>query len=111
MKIETTKKEIMNSFPKVYYLLQRTGYEISCFFNPDYYTCGVYGWNSDIYKVNYSFALVYGYRPFGKEYPREKQQDLLKKLDKLESRYDKGSIKFNTMMKKGREIINEFFLA
>lgn len=111
MKIRTTRKEVLQSFEKVYRISQELGNEISRYINPDYYTCGVYGWNSDIYKVNYSFALVYGYRPFGKEYPREKQQELLKKLDKLESRYNKGSIKFNTMMKKGREIINEFFLA
>lgn len=107
MKIETTRKEFLQSFDKVYRISQELGDKISRYINPDYYTCGVYGW----YKVNYSLALVYGYRPFGKEYPREKQQELLKKLDKLESRYNKGSIKFNTMMEKGREIINEFFLA
>ena len=111
MKIRTTRKEVLQSFDKVYRISQELGDEISRYINPDYYTCGVYGWNSDIYKVNYSIALVYGYRLFGKEYPREKQQELLKKLDKLESRYDKKAIKYETMMKKGREIINEFFLA
>lgn len=111
MKIETTKKEIMNSFPKVYYLLQRTGYEISCFFNPDYYTCGKYGWNCDVFNIENSVALTYGNRPFGKEYPEEQQEELVRKLEKLESRYDKGIIKYDTMKRKGREIINEFFLA
>ena len=111
MKIRTTRKEVLQSFDKVYSLRFETGYKISRFINPDYYTCGVYGWNSDICKVNYSLALVYGYRPFGKEYPREKQQELLKKLDKLESRYDKGIIKYDTMKRKGKEIIEEFFLA
>ena len=105
-----TKKEIMSRFKKIYSLRFETGYKISRFINPDYYTWGTYGWNCDVFIIG-NLTLTYGDRPFGKEYPKEKQQELLKKLDKLESRYDKGSIKFNTMMKKGREIINEFFLA
>lgn len=33
--------------------------------NPDYYTCGVYGWNADIYVLD-RLVIVTGYRPFGK---------------------------------------------
>lgn len=32
------------------------------------YTCGVYGWNADIYNISYnndSVAIVTGYQPFG----------------------------------------------
>lgn len=111
MKIRTTRKEVLQSFDKIYRISQKLGDKISCYINPDYYTCGKYGWNCDVFIIGNNVALIYGDRPFGKEYPKEKQQELLKKLDKLESRYYKGSIKFNTMMKKGREIINEFFLA
>lgn len=100
----------MSRFPEVYYLLQETGYEISCFFNPDYYTWGTYGWNCDVFIIG-NLVLTYGDRPFGKEYPKEKQQELLKKLNKLDSRYDEKAIKYETMIRKGREIINEFFLA
>ena len=32
---------------------------------PDFYTCGVYGWKADIYKINYSTVIVTGYQPFG----------------------------------------------
>ena len=111
MKIETTKKEIVSSFSKVYYLLQKTGYEISCFFNPDYYTCGKYGWNCDVFIIGNSVALTYGDRYIGGRYPIDKQEELVEKLEKLESRYNKKSIKYDTMKRKGREIINEFFLA
>lgn len=31
---------------------------------PDYYTCGVYGWNADIYILD-KIIIVTGYRPFG----------------------------------------------
>ena len=30
------------------------------------YTCGVYGWNADLYELSYNFVIVTGYRPFGK---------------------------------------------
>ena len=33
---------------------------------PNAYTCGVYGWNADLYELPYNFVIVTGYRPFGK---------------------------------------------
>ncbi len=111
MKTEITKKEIMSRFKKVYFLRFENGYNISRFIDPDYYTCGKYGWNCDVFNIGNQVALSYGYRPFGKEYPEEQQEELVRKLEKLESRYDKGIIKYDTMKRKGREIINEFFLA
>lgn len=39
---------------------------------PDYYTAGVYGWNSDVYVIDHSTVIVTGHRPFGNiELPRE----------------------------------------
>lgn len=32
--------------------------------DPQFYTCGVYGWNANIYDFG-SFQIVTGYRPFG----------------------------------------------
>lgn len=37
-----------------------------CADGKDGYTAGVYGWNADIYEFG-SFAIVTGYRPFGKD--------------------------------------------
>lgn len=34
------------------------------FKGPDFYTCGDYGWNADIYDFG-DFAICAGYRPFG----------------------------------------------
>lgn len=64
-KIKITKKEIFKRYDNIicvgyedlHYLLQ--GLE------PRYYTCGVYGWNSDIYQLNNDTIIVTGYRPFG----------------------------------------------
>lgn len=39
---------------------------------PNFYTAGVYGWNSDVYVIDYDTVIVTGYRPFGNiELPRE----------------------------------------
>lgn len=35
--------------------------------DPIAYTCGIYGWNANIY-TNGNLAIVTGYRPFGKKY-------------------------------------------
>lgn len=37
-----------------------------CADRKDAYTAGVYGWNADIFEFS-SFAIVTGYRPFGKK--------------------------------------------
>ena len=105
-----TKKEIMIRFKKVYSLRFETGYKISRFIDPDYYTWGTYGWNCDVFIIG-NLALTYGDRYIGGRYPIDKQEELVKKLAKLESRYNKNAIKYDTMKRKGREIINEFFLA
>ena len=111
MKIRTTRKEVLQSFDKVYRISQELGNEISRYINPDYYTCGKYGWNCDVFIIENSVALTYGDRYIGGRYPIDKQEELVKKLGKLESRYDKKTIKYDTMKRKGKEIINEFFLA
>ena len=32
---------------------------------PNFYTAGVYGWNSDVYVIDNDTVIVTGYRPFG----------------------------------------------
>lgn len=68
MKIRATRKEIMNGGGDIV----RFGYcDIDTLFKgygsaPAAYTCGVYGWNADIYFTE-SKTLVTGYRPFGRK--------------------------------------------
>lgn len=65
MKIKVTQKQIKEGYDKIlivgycdlYYLLRGL--------DPRYYTCGVYGWNSDIYHYDNRVAICTGYRPFG----------------------------------------------
>lgn len=65
MKKQTTEKYIMalkNKIVKVGYCnLQH----LLAYVDPDYYTAGVYGWNSDVYLLGNGIVIVTGYRPFG----------------------------------------------
>ena len=65
MKFKSTRKALMDGY-KCY----KVGYcALSHLFwskNPIAYTCGVYGWNADVYDIGDNIAIVTGYRPFGK---------------------------------------------
>ena len=51
-----------------------------------YYTCGVYGWNADLYRFG-DYTIVTGYRPFGASVP----YDLTRKYEDAA-----GTIRHNT---------------
>ena len=65
MKTQTTKKAIMGAFENVI----RVGYcdmqDALQWREPNFYTAGVYGWNADVYVIDYDTVIVTGYRPFG----------------------------------------------
>ena len=61
MKIKTTRKDIVNSSCNVKYAMYC---DLSCLLSnhsPIAYTCGVYGWNFDVYEV-YGVTICTGYR-------------------------------------------------
>lgn len=64
-KIRVTKKEILKACKNIicvgYCDLQYLLY----YKYADFYTCGVYGWNCDIYKINENLLISTGYSPFG----------------------------------------------
>ena len=86
-RIKTDMKRINEGFRKVF----RAGYcdlqYIYKYKNPQYYNCGVYGWNCDIY-VDYKrdIAITTGYRNMrGKQIPADlikKYSDIAKDISK-----------------------------
>ena len=87
MKTQTTEKAIMGAFDNVI----RVGYcdmqSALTWREPNFYTSGVYGWNSDVYVINSNTVIVTGYRPFGNvELPRE-AIDTLNKCAESITRY------------------------
>lgn len=65
MKMKITKKAIIGAYRNVI----KVGYcdlqdALKCR-EPNFYTVGVYGWNSDVYVIDNDTVIVTGYRPFG----------------------------------------------
>ena len=87
MKTKITKKAIMGAYRNVI----KVGYcdmqDALKWREPNFYTAGMYGWNSDVYVIDYDTVIVTGYRPFGNvELPRE-VIDMLNKCAKSITRY------------------------
>ena len=69
-KMLATKKVIMQSYGRIIcvpYCDLQTALTME---NPLFYTCGVYGWNSDVYRVDDDTVIVTGYRPVGNIRPK-----------------------------------------
>lgn len=107
MKFRTTEKEIKTSFAKGCVI--RVGYcqlnSLLKYEDPIAYTCGVYGWNCDIFQIG-GVALSYGYRPFGKSVPYVLVKEYEKKAERLLA--DKRVKKYETRTRKLHELFFEF---
>ncbi len=89
MKYKTTKADVMNGY----------GFVVSSGFgnlqnllsleNPVAYTCGVYGWNADVYQFE-GFAIVTGYRPFGVAISFEMVREVERKAKSIRNRKNWG---------------------
>ena len=64
-KIKVNKKDILNSYKNVICVGYCNAQYLLSGKNKKFYTCGVYGWNADIYEIDYKTCIVTGYRPFG----------------------------------------------
>ena len=110
MKFRTTRKEIVNTTcPSDLY---RCGYcdmhHLLYNHSPIAYTCGVYGWNFDVYSV-YGLTITTGYRNMcGKPIPF----DLLTKYErKARLITDDWSIPFEKKQQKVEKLLIEFIKA
>lgn len=105
MSMELKKKQVMENYftiPIGYCDLQRLlRYEEKVG-----YTCGVYGWNADIYTIG-NVAIVTGYRPFGEW---ERPQGIVKKYeDKANKILEDNRIKnWETKRDKLHKLVEKF---
>ena len=87
MKTQTTKKAIMNAYRNVI----KVGYcdmqDALKWREPNFYTAGVYGWNADVYVIDYDTVIVTGYRPFGNMELSREVIDTLNKCAESITRY------------------------
>lgn len=104
MKHKTTKKEVSYWYGKkicvgycdLQYLLK---YQYA-----EAYTCGVYGWNADIYEIDGNTAIITGYRPFGNIHPDYEITWAYNKQAKEIQRTNE----YNTAEEKTNELLQKF---
>lgn len=65
MKTEIRKKFVMNGFDRIIHVGYCGLWNLLSCTEPTWYTCGVYGWNADVYLIDTDTVIVTGYRPFG----------------------------------------------
>ena len=68
MKIKTTNKAIRESSYRITALSYCEAPNLLRCMEPVCYTCGIYGWNADVYRIN-GQTIVTGYRPIGTRKP------------------------------------------
>lgn len=100
MKVKVTKRKVMSEMICIsvpYCSLQN----LLSFESPSYYTCGVYGWNADIYTRG-NVAIVTGYRPFGNKVSADVISKYDEKAFELRTHYN-ASLRTNL-----ETLINQF---
>jgi hypothetical protein len=108
MKVKTTMKAIKESTSPMN--LYRAGYcdlqDILTGVEPIAYTCGVYGWNCDIYETH-GVTITTGYRGMtGKPINPELIRKYSKKIQAIKNDY---SVKYEDRMKKVARLRDKFF--
>ena len=66
MKARVSAKELRRSFSKVITCGTQQPNYLMAFYSPDYYTCGIYGWNFDAYVFGDTLILWGDRGTFGK---------------------------------------------
>lgn len=106
-KANVTRKWVNNNFKCCsvdYCELQNLLY----FQNPSFYTCGVYGWNFDVYTFG-NYAITTGYRSMIDDV-RKDYYDLIREYDSKARKLldDRGTKNIEEVRKEVNELLKEF---
>lgn len=106
-KLETTKKSVKEAFPRIISIGFCDLQNLLYYESPIAYTHGVYGWNSDVYRIKPETVIVTGYRPFGNINP---SHTLIKKYEGRARTVQNSDISYDDKKKEIQELL-EFFVA
>jgi hypothetical protein len=98
LKLKTTKKAVLEAvgekgviFALPYCYIENKLTFIDYMISPCAYTCGVYGWNCDIYDLG-GFLLTEGYRPFNHS-TNKQQKEFYKVCERFAEVWEKATDK------------------
>ena len=106
-KLETTKKSVKAAFPRIISIGFCDLQNLLYYESPIAYTHGVYGWNSDVYRIKPTIVIVTGYRPFGNINP---SHELIKKYEGRARNVQDSDASYDDKKKEVQELL-EFFVA
>ena len=102
---KVTKNKIMSEYKNVI----RVGYcelqHLLRFQERKHFTSGAYGWNADIYQVDYNTVIVTGYRPFGNV---KADYDLINKYDSEARKIICSNLNYEEQQTKVNELLEKF---
>ena len=108
MKYRTTAKEVKEGYYKQICIGYADLQELLRYIEPVAYTCGVYGWNANIYDMynltGFNCCIVTGYRPFGNvksdyEYNRKMEEKAKKISNNYNLTYNQRKAYINRLLK------------
>ena len=105
MKQQTTMKNIKALYKNIIQVGYGDIQNLTSRLNATYYTCGVYGWNSDIYIIDSNTVISTGYRPFGNMLA---DRNTLEKYEKLGKNATTTEQQENLLEEFATEIINKY---
>lgn len=105
MKFRTSEKAIRENYSNIIC----TGYcnlqNLLNYKPPIAYTCGVYGWNADVYEIDSSTVICTGYRPFGKIRP---SYELTRNYDRLAEKIVYASGEYSEKKRQLDNLLSDF---
>lgn len=103
MKLQTSKKQVLNSFYKVISVPYCGAQSLLNCHSPFAYSAGIYGWSCDYYQIG-NVCISTGYSPVGTPVNYNLLRDLELKAEKLRGDY---SIEYSDLCKQLDELITE----
>lgn len=111
MKYKTTAKAIREGYSKIISIGYCAAQNLLAPFSPTAYTCGIYGWNFDLYEFN-GVAICTGYRgmPRGASYDYKRLEFFDKKAEEIRCMKDSDGhfLSPEEQNKKIREVLRDF---
>lgn len=109
-KIKTTKKSLRQDFVHLISVPNEKLSYILWAYTPVAYVAGKYGWDADVYSIDYKTCIVTGYRNFGNYHPSiELCKEYNDKGKELFQEYQRSnSDEKEAVLKKVDKLLNEF---
>lgn len=81
-KINVTRKWVCNNFDNIIFVPYCAAQDLLKYESPSLFTSGIYGWNADVYIIDFNTCIVTGYRPFGNIRPTYALTDVFNRTAK-----------------------------